>query len=431
MALKAGKADFVRTRQRIVRAEVARKYNRGPRRGSESFSYAVADSLRFLNGADWDALAAGQSIFMSRAYQEVLRNSGPRSLQTRYGLVYAREKAVAAVVAHIVRPENQPSSTRENWADDNSSFHHNVVEHDWIRRTRDERFHPRSLLICGDPFVGGFQGVAIHESMDMAMLWPAIAGFLERVQLQARFEPERDCVIIKDIPATISSDARALRTYQYRRLNSSSSMHFSMPTRWKSYEDYVEHLNIRHRMGAYRVARDVARAGIEARNVEKLAPLAQRIHSMYLSVQQKGGMDLGTLPADFFPALTDRLGNDAFRCTGLYQRNELVAFVITIRNGDQAVCYGLGWDRERCAGLPVLPALLHAVIGNALDLGCHEIDFGRTALKAKAQVGAHPHASETWVQQSTAAMELPGWLHGAVEPLSHSPVPDPVVSLSI
>jgi hypothetical protein len=107
----------------------------------------------------------------------------------------------------------------------------------------------------------------------------------------------------------------------------------------------------------------------------------------------------------------------------------LEAFVFTIRDGVQARCICLGWDRERCAGLPILPALLHAAIEDSLSMECAELDFGRTALKAKAQVGAHPRATETWVQQQT--VEHPALAPELVGPIAHSPVPDPALTVNL
>jgi len=399
---------------------------RTQRAGRDTFSYALADNLRFLNAADWDGITEGQSLFLSRPYQTALRNAGPRGLQTRYGLIYARDKAVAAVVAHVLSVTAEPAPAADNWTAA-APFWGSAPDGADLIRTGSPQI--QKLLICGDLFASGFHGVAFHPSTDLGVLWPAIATFLDRVQHQERFVPDRDCVFIKDVHASLDFETRALRACQFRRVNAGAAMHFSMPERWTCFEDYVDHLNIRHRMGAYRVTREFGRAGIVARPVESVAPLAQRMHELYLSVQRKEGLALAALGADFLPTLTGALGSNGFRCTGLFQGPTLVGYAATLRDRDRAVCYSLGWDREACAGVPMLQALLHAVIADALALRCSEIDFGRTALKAKAQVGAHPHASDIWVLQSTPA--APNWPVSAMEPLSHSPVPDPVLSLSL
>jgi hypothetical protein len=390
---------------------LSRRLGRAPRKSGAAFSYAIADRLDYLNTEDWDALAEGQSFLLSRRYQEVLRAEGPGGMGTRYGLIYDGNQAVAIVAAHLLAMPAAPS----------------LSDDAWLASRKEAR--PQQFLICGDFFVAGFHGIAVHPDYSLGTLWPAITEFLARVQRQESFLPERDCVLIKDIPSALAFDTPSLRACQFHRLNTSPAMLLTMPERWTGYDDYLAHLNVRHRMGAYRVARDLSRAGIEARRITNLGSWTHRIHAMYLAVQRKGMSNLAALPSEFLPALTHRLEKDSFRCTGLFKGEDLVAFVFSLRDRDTAICYSLGWDRKPCADIPVLPALLHAVIEDALSMGCHRIDYGRTALKAKAQIGAHPQAAEMWAHQ-TGANGLQG-MDVAVEPLAHSPIPDPAVSFSL
>ena len=48
--------------------------------------------------------------------------------------------------------------------------------------------------------------------------------------------------------------------------------------------------------------------------------------------------------------------------------------------------------------------LLHAVIGEALALGCRRISFGRTALEPKAGLGARPERMWLWVRHRNPVM---------------------------
>ncbi len=401
---------------------MSRKLAKGIRRGGATYSYAVADRLDFLNGDDWDAMTAGQSLFLSRAYQQILQDQGPRALTSRYGLVYSGKEVIAAVVAHVLRvPDESPGETV-------SETKSPGTDPEWLYRVPATSRKRQRVLLCGDFFAGGFHGAAVHPDADMGLLWPAITGFLERVFHQEGMIADFDSVLIKDVQSTLAFDTRALRSCHYQRVNANSTMMLAMPERWKTYNDYLENLNVRHRMGAYRVTRDLNRAHIHVQRLRDVSPHASRIHALYQAIQQKGRRVFAALPESFLPALGAGLGDGGFRCTGLFQDGQLDAFVFTIRDRDTAVCFCLGWDRERCVGLPVLPALLHAVIDDALSMGCRRIDFGRTALKAKAQVGAHPQASEIWARQSASG--VPDGFQSALEPLSHSPNADPVLTFS-
>lgn len=400
---------------------MSRKLAKGIRRGGATYSYAVADRLAYLNVEDWDDMTAGQSLFLSQSYQNVLQENGPRALTTRYGLVYSGKEVLAAVVAHVLEVPSEASPETRAAGDQEA-----LLDPKWVYRIADGARKRQRVLLCGDFFAGGFHGAALHPEADMGLLWPAITGFLERVYHQEGMVADRDSVLIKDVQSTLAFDTRALRSCHYQRVNANSTMVLTMPERWKTYKDYLDNLNVRHRMGAYRVTRDLNRAHIQVQRIRDVAPHARRLHALYQAIQQSDRRVFATLPASLLPALGATLGDGGFRCTGLFLNGQLDAFVFTVRDRDTAVCFGLGWDRERCVGLPVLPALLHAVIDDALNMGCRRIDFGRTALKAKAQVGAHPQASEIWARQS--AVGVPEGLQAALEPLSHSPNADPVLT---
>ena len=404
-----------------------KRASRMPRRVKTSCNFVVGECLDYLNVETWDSLVAGQSLFLSRAYQEVLHASGPRTLQNRYGLIYDGSQAIAAMVVHLIDEEKSPENSSRLRLPAAEVEQGGFEENDWIQRAPTSTVSPRQTMLCGDYYTGGFHGVAIHPRRSLASLWPAITGFLDRVKRQEGFVSRgQDCIVIKDIPSTLASGTRALRSSQYRPLSTSSSMHMTLPGRWECFDDYLNHLNVRHRMGAYRVVRDLSRAGVRMVPIDDLGASGERMHELHRMVQRNDQSGLPAMPVGFLTALVQRLGQDQYRCTGLIQDDTLVGYVTTLKDRDTAVCYSLGWDTALGGGLRLLPALLHGVIKDALTLGCSQIDFGRTALKAKAQIGAHPRASESWIQWKG---DVPLDFGRLLEPLSHAPRPDPHLSI--
>ena len=51
-------------------------------------------------------------------------------------------------------------------------------------------------------------------------------------------------------------------------------------------------------------------------------------------------------------------------------------------------------------------ALLHAVIGEGIALGCRRISFGRTALEPKAGLGARPERMWLWARHRNPVMNV-------------------------
>ena len=112
-----------------------------------------------------------------------------------------------------------------------------------------------------------------------------------------------------------------------------------------------------------------------------------------------------TLPSTFFPALAEALGED-FRCVAVRRAHDLVGFISVLQEADTAVAYYVGFDRTSGVGNSVYLTLLHAVIGEAIALGCRRISFGRTALEPKAGLGARPERTWLWARHRNPVLNV-------------------------
>ena len=395
-----------------------RRLSRNPVKVDLDFNFAVGDRIACMNPGHWDALAAGQSILLSRAFRTHFEENGPRSIHMRYGMIYRDDSPVAAVVVHVlkipdVRYGADSMSTRRASAYRLAS---RIAE-----QPLDVSQAPpsRSAMICGDYYASGFHGVLLREGEALGELWPAITMLLQKIETQEGLNRERNFILIKDVPVSAASETRALRQALYQRVESSPNMVLPFSPRWKTYDDYLSQLNVRYRLCAVRATRDLLRQGIESRPLADLDQWSARLRALYMNVQRRSGVSFVALPEKFLPALSRVLDPEQFRCTALFKDETLMGFSFTLKDRDTAVCYCLGWDTDVGQQSPMLPSLLHNVIRDALDMGCARINFGRTALRAKAQLGAHPEPSELWIHHGKPELDLP--LVPLLDTLSHAP----------
>lgn len=101
---------------------------------------------------------------------------------------------------------------------------------------------------------------------------------------------------------------------------------------------------------------------------------------------------------------------------------ELLGFVTTIKDGETAIGYFIGFDNAANAELPLYFALLYAVVGDAIEFGCRRLSLGRTALDLKARLGAKPERLGVWIRHRVKALTplVPHLLRG----LPHGDPPD-------
>lgn len=388
----------------VSRARDLREGHRARHRPT-GFGFAFADSVEYLDAARWDALTVGGSIFLSRPYLRVLEEAGPESLRQRYAMVFRGREAVAAVAAQCVTV----SAARARKAGGGERL-----------AAALERVRER-VLVCGNLLSWGQHGVALAPGEDPAELWPAVAEALYRLRRADKLSGDADLIMVKDIPSGHASGADELSKFSYHQLETDPDMVLDIPARWGSYEDYLGSLNARYRKAARQIEKDVAAAGCRVEALEDLVPHTDALHGLYMQTHRNARLRLVTLPAEYLPALSERLG-EGLRCTVVRRDEQLLGFVTTVRDGETAVGYYIGFDREANAEFPVYLRLLQAVVGDAIGLGCRRLSLGRTALEPKARLGARPVPMSVWIRHRVPALNVA--VRGLLRAVPHDEAPE-------
>ena len=408
-------ADGGPSRRLLDRLASARARHRERHRPS-GFGFAIADSIRYLDAAHWDAACAGQSLFLQRRYLKVLEEAGPENLTPRYALIFSGREPVAAVVmqvatvstARLVKSEESTERSRLRRALTPA-----------VRRAGDvvrER-----VLVCGNLLSWGPHAVGFAPGEAAESIWPGVAEAIYRVRRAERLSGQADFALVKDLSAREMEQAAALRRFGYRPVESDPNMVLVLPPTWRGYDDYRASLNAKYRNAARKMQRDLAQAGCVVERLEDVAAHADRLHALFLDVLRNAAVRPVTLPSSFFPALAEAVGDD-FRCLVVRRAAEIIGFISMLRDGETAVAYYIGFNRESGVGNTVYLGLLHAVIGEALQVGCRRISFGRIALEPKAGLGARPERLWLWTRHRVPAMNV--LLRQLLRVVPHGQAPD-------
>src|SRR5262245_26961553 len=68
-----------------------------------AFGFALADSIDYLDAAQWDSVTSSASVFLSRNYLRILEAAAPANLRQRFALIFRGREPVAAVTAQAIR----------------------------------------------------------------------------------------------------------------------------------------------------------------------------------------------------------------------------------------------------------------------------------------------------------------------------------------
>jgi hypothetical protein len=390
---------------KIVRKILEKVSNHRLRHRPTGFGFALADQISFLDGTRWDRAAAGASIFLGRDYLGALEASRPENLAPRYALISRGSEPVAAVVAQVVGAEG-----RQWMKGEPRGLAKKVVAGLKAR-----------LLVCGNLLSWGCHGVAFAPGEDRSALWPAVAEALYRIRRADHLLGETDLILVKDLPDSEAPAAEALRPYSYRPLETDPDMILEIPGSWKKYEDYLAGLTSSYRQSAKKIGKEIDKSGCRVERLADLAPHADRLHALYLQVHENAAVRPVTLAPGYLPAMARALG-DRFRCAAVRRGEEILGFVVTLKDGDLGVGYYLGFDRAAAAEIPLYLRLLHAVVEDAIAMGCRRLSLGRTALDPKARLGARPNPMRVWVRHTHPWLNV--ILRGLLGAVPHDEAPE-------
>jgi hypothetical protein len=372
-------------RKLVTKARDLRDHHKERHRPS-GYSFAIADRIDFFNEAHWVKASAHNSLFFSPRYLRVLEDAGFENLRPCYALIFRAKEPVAAIAAQQItvpleRLHKIPSSRLKK-----------------AGAARIDR-HEEKMLVCGNVLSWGMHGVSFAPGENEATLWPAVAEGIYRLRRVDKLFGDTAFVMVKDITDAHATTAKALSHFSYRELETEPNMVLDISPNWKSYDDYLASLNSKYRKQCKQIDKEVAAAGctLEDINSDEIARQAKELHALYLQTHKNARLRLVTLPVAFLPMLAARLGDD-MRFTTLKKGEELLGFVTTVKDGDTAVGYYIGFDRKANAEIPIYFRLLQSVIGHAIDLGCTRLSLGRTALEPKARLGAHPERMRIWLR---------------------------------
>ena len=374
-------------RKLVTKARDLREHHR-ERHTPSGFDFALADSIDYLDQKHWSAVTAHDSLFLSPRYLQVLETAGPDNIRQRYALIFQDKAPVAAIAAQSV-----------------------TVSVARLRRKSSGNGRldqlEEKMLVCGNLLSWGMHGISFAPNVDHEPLWPAIAEAIYRLRRVDKLFGDTAFVMVKDIPDEYARAANALSRFSYRELETEPNMVLDIAPQWKSYDDYLASLTSKYRKQSKQIDKEVAAAGgvVEEIKSDQIARNAEQLHALYLQTHKNARLRLVTLPVTFLPTLADRLGDD-MRFTILKRGDELLGFVTTVKDGETAVGYYIGFDRKANAEIPIYFRLLQSVVGHAIDLGCKRLSLGRTALEPKARLGARPDPMRIWIRHRIPMLNL-------------------------
>jgi Acetyltransferase (GNAT) domain len=349
---------------------------RKERRSALNYNYLFSDSIHFVNANQWDAVATHNTIFMSRAYLEALEKYPPDNTVQRYAIAYSEGVPVLILACQLAEIGGERLTTPDD---------HGAA----LISKYNER-----VLVCGNLVSSGLHGVAFAKDLDIKTGWRIVAEMLYKIRRGEKLSGQIDFAVIKDIKGDQLETSKVLERYSYRKIQTDPDMVLDFGTQLKSFDDYLNLLISKYRSRVKKIIKSIDDAGFICKPIDVDEATDQKLHALYLQVEEQSKTRLATLPLGYFYGLAQNLGQN-FACYGITKGEEIFGFISVIKDGDDAIAYYVGFDYPTNSEHPLYFRLLQLVIEAAIIMRCKKVVFGRTALEPKACLGAKP--VETYV----------------------------------
>ncbi len=374
---------------RAIEAIKTFRRSKEAKRRPSGFQFALADSVAFLNAADWDAITAEASVFMQRSYLAAMEAHPPSNVLMRYAVAYLDGAPRMAMVVQRAAID---------WR--------RVPKKSDIKKFDKLDLHEEQMLLCGNLLAPGAgvcfaPGVQAEEND-----WLAVGEALYRLRRSDKLLGQSSLVMCKDLPADTPHAREALRLLSYRSLETEPDMVLKLDPTWRSQQDYLAAMTSGYRSNANRLNKQLKAGSCEFRQMDAQSVQTHReaIHQLYLNVHDKQALRLATPSMDFLPALARSLG-ESFVCRGAWIGERLVGFVISLMGPDrEAHGYFIGYEPETNETLPVYLGLLQSTVTDAIAFGATRLSLGRTALSPKANMGCEPQQVVCMVRHRVPTM---------------------------
>ncbi|WP_020405619.1 GNAT family N-acetyltransferase [Hahella ganghwensis] len=365
---------------KIVKSVKDKVQRHKERHSSLDYQYIFSDSVDFVKAGDWDRVTANSTVFMSRDYLQAIEAHPPENTRQRYAIAYTDGEPVVAIACQVAEIGGERLMSSESK----------------VRSSLAKNYKER-IIVCGNLVSSGLHGVAFSENFDEETGWRIVAELLYKIRRGEKLNGKVDFAMIKDIKGDRLQSSSVVERFSYRKIQTDPDMVLELGEGVTSFDAYLSMLTSKYRGRVKKIIKSIEQAGFECRKLTVDEEMDERLLSLYLQVERKSKTRLATLEKGYFQGLDQKLG-DSFQCHGILDGEDVLGFISVIKDGNEAIAYYVGFDYEVNEKHPLYFRLLQLVIESAIDMGCHKVLFGRSALEPKASLGAKPVDTYVWVR---------------------------------
>jgi len=329
----------------------------------------VFDHIGAVPKERWDALLSGHSATYSRAFWEVIEQSGLNDFHCHYVLFSDHSGQPCALASFY--------STTTDIA---------IFAPAWLRgllalvRRIFPNFLKLRMVECGTPVTLNSPPLVLAEGANAQEVIVALDQLLDST---ARAGGQW-IIVVRDFESNATPLRAPFANLGYRWVEGLPNTYLDV--QWSTLEDYQASMQSYYRSKLLRHLRRVQQAGIRHELVEDFAGLAEALHRQWLVVHRGADeFQREVLTPEFYREFATRLGSRS-KVLLFYRGEELIGHVLLLHDGE--LLRWLYFGRNEAANDSLYIYAGHAVIEAAIRLGARRVEMGLTTYPIKQDLGA-------------------------------------------
>ena len=313
-------------------------------------------------------LKNGITAELQAAYIKLIEDSAQKDLTFRYVLVYSEDKKLIAFFYYQLL-----NFSRNNL---------NIKRNFFLRLLSDLllRIRPFKILISGNLFAVNFPVVYYEKN------YLTTTDIINMI-MDAKDIYKCDVLMIKDLDKAFLPNEMLSRGFI--KYETDLTMSLNIRKHWNSFDDYVNDLKKKYRKRALKVSEAGSSLIRQELNADQILSQSARIRELFLNVCNRQPIRMGQVDADYFFEYKKRFP-EKFSFIGFYLNDKLVSFVTYVDHKEILEVHYIGIDYSCNATMMLYFNILFDGIEVAIRNHKEQLELGRTAREAKANLGAEP-----------------------------------------
>lgn len=339
-------------------------------------------------GADWDAAAPPEDIFLHRHYLSVIEKYPPKGTSQGYLIFYKQNRPAGVALCQFKYFKGDDNIQElDNPEKKETCFYDGLAR--WFKR-RVAGIASANILICGNILLTGehgyyFNRALVNENESARILEKALRDV---VKIMAEAGTRIPVILIKDIAPEREITRTKLVGSGFTEFDIQPNMVLDLP--FKSFDEYLNAMSTKYRTRTKRAFKKFE--GIKRRelSLDEIRYELPVIYRLYWDVASNAGFNMVDLTEDYFTGMKADFG-DYFRLSGYFKDGKMVAFYSTLQNHQELEAHFIGYEKSMNHEYQLYMNMLYDIIRQGTASGSNRIIFARTALEIKSSVGAVAH----------------------------------------